>query len=79
MVHFKRHIAKAVTYRFVGTATTILITYFFTGNWVISGSVGFVEMVVKPFNYFLHERFWYKFIKYGIIKEEITNSKNIKS
>lgn len=66
MVHVKRHIAKAFSYRFVGTATTIIISYFFTGNIVLSGGIGFVEFIIKPLNYFLHERFWYNYVKYGI-------------
>jgi len=48
--------------------------------WWISGSIkvgatfGVVELVYKPIQYFLHERFWYKFIKYGLKKE--TNGKS---
>lgn len=70
MVHVKRHIAKAISYRFLGTATTILISYFFTGSVVVSTGIGFVEFIIKPLNYFLHERFWYKFISYGLEKEK---------
>lgn len=70
MVHFKRHLAKTITYRILGTITTTLITFYFTGNWIVSGSVGAVELIIKPLNYFLHERIWYKYIKYGVIKDE---------
>lgn len=68
-VHVKRHIAKAITYRFVGTLTTIIISYIFTGNMVISSGIGFVEFVIKPINYFIHERVWYRWISYGIQRE----------
>jgi uncharacterized membrane protein len=40
--------------------------------WWISGSIkvgaafGVAELIYKPIQYFLHERFWYKFIKYGL-------------
>jgi uncharacterized membrane protein len=43
--------------------------------WVISGSIkigaafGVAELILKPFIYFLHERFWYKWIKYGLKKQ----------
>jgi uncharacterized membrane protein len=66
MVHVKRHIAKAISYRFLGTATTFVISYMFTGSVAVSSAIGFVELVIKPVNYFLHERFWYKFIKFGV-------------
>jgi uncharacterized membrane protein len=68
VVHIKRHIAKAISYRFVGTATTIMISYFFTGNIVISSGIGFIEFIIKPLNYFIHERVWYKYIKFGVDK-----------
>jgi uncharacterized membrane protein len=65
-VHVTRHIAKAISYRFLGTFQTTLISYIFTGDIVIASSVGIVEMCVKPLMYFLHERVWYKWIKFGI-------------
>jgi uncharacterized membrane protein len=68
MVLVKRHIAKAISYRFIGTATTVIISYLFTGNIVVSSGIGFVEFVIKPFNYFVHERLWYKYIKFGVDK-----------
>lgn len=67
MIHVKRHIAKAITYRIVGTLTTFVISYWFTGSISVSSAIGFVELVVKPVNYFIHERIWYKYIKFGVI------------
>lgn len=60
----KRHILKAITYRIIGTLTTITISYAFTGNVAISSLIGVTELIVKPTNYFIHERIWYK-IKFG--------------
>jgi len=68
MVHVKRHIAKAISYRLVGSAQTILIGYILTGSLVIASTAGIIELVIKPIIYFLHERFWYKFIKFGVDK-----------
>jgi uncharacterized membrane protein len=31
-----------------------------------AGIVGIGELIIKPIIYFLHERFWYKWVKYGI-------------
>lgn len=70
MVHVKRHIAKAISYRLVGSAQTILIGYILTGSLVIASTAGIIELVVKPIIYFLHERVWYKFIKFGVDKHE---------
>jgi uncharacterized membrane protein len=70
MVHVKRHIAKAISYRLVGSAQTILIGYVLTGSLVIASTAGIIELVVKPIIYFLHERVWYKFIKFGVDKHE---------
>ena len=65
-VHIKRHIAKAITYRRVGTWTTFIISYIFTGSISLSSAIGATELIVKPVNYFLHERTWYKWIKFGL-------------
>ena len=64
----KRHIAKSITYRFVGTITTILLTLAAGLPLKWAGMVGVAELILKPIIYFLHERFWYKWIKYGLKK-----------
>jgi len=69
-IEIKRHIGKAISYRFLGTLQTIIISYLFTGNFVISSSIGVVELCVKPIIYFLHERAWYKWIKFGVVTEK---------
>lgn len=69
-IEIKRHIGKAISYRFLGTLQTIIISYIFTGNFVISSSIGIVELCVKPVIYFLHERAWYKWIKFGVVTEK---------
>ena len=69
MVHVKRHIAKAISYRLVGSTQTILIGYLLTGSLVVSSTMGVIELVVKPIIYFLHERVWYKFSKFGLNKD----------
>jgi uncharacterized membrane protein len=69
-VHVKRHLAKAVTYRIVGTITTFIISYIFTGSILVSSAIGVVELLIKPLNYFIHERVWYTYIKYGLTKQK---------
>lgn len=68
-VHVKRHFAKTISYRIISTLIGILIVILMGGNLTIISIFGFGELLVKPFLYFLHERFWYKYISYGIKKE----------
>lgn len=53
-----RSLAKSVTWRVVATLTTILLVYLFTGNVVLSTSVGALEFMVKAVIYYIHERVW---------------------
>jgi len=69
MVSYKRHIAKTITWRILGTIDTILLGWFITGSWAIGLSIGGVEMITKMVLYFLHERVWYKWIKFGLNKD----------
>lgn len=62
----KRHIAKSISYRFIGTITTIILTVTAGLPLKWAGMVGLGELVLKPIIYFLHERVWYKFIKFGL-------------
>jgi uncharacterized membrane protein len=65
-VSYKRHLLKALSYRVLGSMQTCLISYFFTGNFWVAGSIGVTEICIKPIMYFLHERAWYKFSDFGI-------------
>jgi uncharacterized membrane protein len=65
-VEVKRHILKTITWRLVGTIDTILLSWLITGNLTISLAIGSVEVLTKMLLYFLHERVWYKYIKFGL-------------
>jgi uncharacterized membrane protein len=62
----KRHIAKSISYRFVGTLTTIILTVSAGLPLKWAGMVGLGELILKPVIYFLHERVWYRWIKFGL-------------
>ena len=66
MISRKRHVAKAVTWRVVATLTTVVIAWVVTGDWRVGIEVGSWEVVLKMVLYYLHERFWYKFIGLGV-------------
>lgn len=66
MVSYKRHILKTITWRIVGTIDTMILSAVITGSWKLGLTIGGVEVITKMVLYFLHERIWYKFSKYGL-------------
>ena len=68
MVSYKRHIAKTISWRIIGTIDTVIISGVITGSWGAGLAIGGVEVISKMVLYFLHERAWYKFTKYGLKK-----------
>lgn len=64
---YKRHIAKSITWRFIGTLDTILLAWLISGDPYTGLQIGFAEIVTKMLLYYLHERVWFK-IRAGITK-----------
>ena len=58
----KRHIAKTITWRLVGTVDTIVISWIITGNPFTGLKIGFSEVVTKMVLYYLHERLWFRIL-----------------
>ena len=56
----KRHIAKAISWRFVGTIDTVLLSWLLIGDPKVGLQIGGAELVTKMGLYYLHERAWYK-------------------
>lgn len=59
-----RSIAKAISWRIVGTLDTILVAWFLTGEVKTALAIGSVEVITKMLLYFGHERIWNK-INFG--------------
>ena len=59
-VSYKRHLAKTITWRLVGTVDTMVLAWLITGNPLMGFKIGGVEVVTKMILYYLHERLWYK-------------------
>ena len=57
---YKRHIAKAITWRIIGTIDTILLSWIITGNSLTGLKIGAAEVVTKMILYYLHEQVWFK-------------------
>lgn len=66
-VQRKRHLAKAITWRMLGTTDTFLLAWFLTGDAKVGLTFSGVELVTKTVLYYLHERVWYK-SKWGVNK-----------
>jgi uncharacterized membrane protein len=57
-----RHILKTISYRFLGTITTVTVAYSLGASVEVSSLLGVGELMIKPILYFLHERVWYNFL-----------------
>lgn len=63
----KRHLAKAVSYRIIGTFTTMITAYAITGDVMSGVKIGLVETTVKIAIFYAHERAWLN-VKFGLKK-----------
>tara|TARA_Y100000389_G_scaffold204996_1_gene261767 strand:+ start:1468 stop:1920 length:453 start_codon:yes stop_codon:yes gene_type:complete len=61
----KRHLAKTISWRVIGTIDTIILSWIISGDPLIGLSIGAAEVITKMTLYFLHERIWFK-IPWGI-------------
>lgn len=60
--HIKSFI-KGITYRLYSTVITILISFGVTGSTKSAFAIGGVELFVKVFTYYIHERVWNYILK----------------
>ena len=56
----KRHLAKAVTWRVVGTVDTFVLGWIFTNNISHGISLSAITTLSKLIWYYFHENFWFK-------------------
>jgi uncharacterized membrane protein len=69
-VSAKRHLAKTISYRLLSTLIGFLIMWWVSGSIKVGAAFGVAEMILKPIVYYLHERFYYKYIKFGLKDEK---------
>jgi len=69
MVSKSRHLAKAVTWRIIASIVTALIAYMFGLPPKAVGAVFVADLIIKFVLYYIHERVWYKHIKFGVEKD----------
>lgn len=56
----KRHLAKTITWRIVGTLDTFLLSWFISNDITVGIQIGFFELISKMVLYYVHERLWFK-------------------
>ena len=69
MVSYKRHLLKTISWRVIGTIDTMVSSAIITGSWEMGLTIGGIEVITKMVLYFLHERAWYRFSKFGVEKK----------
>lgn len=55
----KRHIAKSLTWRFIGTIDTLVFTWLITGDLTEGLSISGITTFTKLLWYYMHERLWF--------------------
>ena len=71
VVERKRHIAKTISYRIISTLVGFLLMWLISGSIKVGAAFGVAELVYKPIQYYIHERIWYKWIKFGLKKDKV--------
>lgn len=69
VVEKKRHIAKTISYRVVSTLIGFLVMWFVSGSFKVGAAFSIAELIYKPIQYYIHERIWYRYIKFGLKKD----------
>lgn len=62
----KRHIAKTISYRILSTLIGFVIMWAISGSIKVGAAFSVAEIIYKPIQYYIHERVWYKYIKFGL-------------
>jgi uncharacterized membrane protein len=66
IVQSKRHIAKTISYRILSSLLGFVVVSIVTDSIAIGTTFSVIELIYKPLQYYIHERIWYKWIKYGL-------------
>jgi len=56
----KRHIAKSLSWRLIGTIDTLFFAWLITGNFNESLNISGITTLTKLVWYYIHERIWFK-------------------
>ena len=56
----KRHLAKTLSWRLIGTLDTMFLSWVISGDLYVGLKVGSFELITKLVLYYLHEQLWFK-------------------
>jgi uncharacterized membrane protein len=70
IVQKKRHIVKTISYRIISTLVGFFLMWLISGSIKVGAAFGVAELVYKPIQYYIHERIWYRWIKFGLKNED---------
>lgn len=70
----KRHIAKAITWRVIGTIDTSVLGWLISGDITTGVQIGTAELLTKMVLYYFHERLWYNL---NVFKEGHSRARHI--
>jgi uncharacterized membrane protein len=62
MILKRRHVAKAISWRIVGSIDSLLIAWLVTGSFELGAILGGAKLVTATV--------WYKYIKFGITNKQ---------
>ena len=65
----RRSVAKAVSWRLLGSLDTFMLSWLFTGNPAAAGAIASTEVITKMLLYYFHERAWGA-VTWGLNKDE---------
>ena len=55
----KRHLAKSISWRVIGTIDTFIFTLIITGDMIEGLNLSGITTITKLIWYYIHERYWY--------------------
>lgn len=58
MTSKKRSLFKTITWRATATTTTLALVFMLSGQMKFAGTVALLELFIKMFIYYMHERAW---------------------
>lgn len=70
MILKRRHWAKAISWRVIGSLDSLVVAWLVTGSFEIGAILGGVKFFTATILYYFHERVWYKYIKFGITNKQ---------
>jgi len=56
----KRHVAKSLSWRFIGSVDTLIFAWLITGNLSDGFEISAITTITKLIWYYIHEQLWFK-------------------